>query len=162
MDIDWFGHSCFRLREQGVTIVTDLYDRTIGYSMPRVRADIVTISHDSPGHMGGPLDDPVMCVASNILGSLLFEVSSNRLDGMLLSPGGITNDTFTLIKTNFPPVAQEQVRRTDREPLIKLGLGRGELIVVPQDGHVHRRRPRWEAPHLGKAACPFLEGLLRH
>ena len=52
MDIDWFGHSCFRLREQGVTIVTDPYEKSIGYTIPRVRADIVTVSHDSPGHTG--------------------------------------------------------------------------------------------------------------
>lgn len=50
MDIDWLGHSCFRLREGGVTIVTDPYDKSIGYVMPRVRADIITVSHDAPGH----------------------------------------------------------------------------------------------------------------
>lgn len=50
MDIDWFGHSCFRLREGGVTIVTDPYDKSIGYVMPRVRADIITVSHDALGH----------------------------------------------------------------------------------------------------------------
>lgn len=52
MDIDWYGHSCFRLREQGVTIITDPYDRSLGYTMPRARADIVTVSHDSPSHSG--------------------------------------------------------------------------------------------------------------
>jgi L-ascorbate metabolism protein UlaG (beta-lactamase superfamily) len=50
VDIDWLGHSCFRVREGGVTIVTDPYDKSIGYVMPRVRADIITISHDAPGH----------------------------------------------------------------------------------------------------------------
>ena len=50
MDIDWYGHSCLRLREKGVTIVTDPYDRSIGYTLPRLRADIVTVSHDAPGH----------------------------------------------------------------------------------------------------------------
>lgn len=50
MDIDWFGHSCFRLRESGVTILTDPYDKSIGYTMPRVRADIITVSHEAPGH----------------------------------------------------------------------------------------------------------------
>ncbi len=50
MDIDWFGHSCFRLREGGVTIITDPYEKSTGYNLPRVRADIVTVSHESPGH----------------------------------------------------------------------------------------------------------------
>ena len=50
MDIDWFGHSCFRLREGGVTIITDPCDKGIGYTLPRLRADIITVSHDAPGH----------------------------------------------------------------------------------------------------------------
>ncbi|OQA40131.1 MAG: metal-dependent hydrolase [Chloroflexi bacterium ADurb.Bin325] len=50
MDIDWYGQSCFRLREGSVTIVTDPYDKSIGYNLPRLRADLVTCSHDAPGH----------------------------------------------------------------------------------------------------------------
>jgi L-ascorbate metabolism protein UlaG (beta-lactamase superfamily) len=50
MDIDWFGHSCLRLREGGITIITDPYDKSLGYNLPRLRADIVTVSHDSPDH----------------------------------------------------------------------------------------------------------------
>lgn len=50
MDIDWYGQSCFRLREGNVTIVTDPHDKSIGYTLPRLRADIVTVSHDAPGH----------------------------------------------------------------------------------------------------------------
>ena len=50
VDIDWFGQSCFRLREACVTIITDPYDKSIGYTLPRVRADIITVSHDAPGH----------------------------------------------------------------------------------------------------------------
>ncbi len=49
MDIDWLGHSCFRIREAGVTIITDPYDKSIGYTMPRVRADIITVSHEALG-----------------------------------------------------------------------------------------------------------------
>ncbi len=50
MDIDWYGQSCFRLREGNITVVTDPYDKSIGYNLPRLRADLVTISHDAPGH----------------------------------------------------------------------------------------------------------------
>jgi L-ascorbate metabolism protein UlaG (beta-lactamase superfamily) len=50
VDIDWYGQSCFRIREANVTAITDPYDRSIGYSLPRLRADIVTVSHDAPGH----------------------------------------------------------------------------------------------------------------
>jgi L-ascorbate metabolism protein UlaG (beta-lactamase superfamily) len=50
VDIDWFGQSCFRIREANVTAITDPYDKSIGYTLPRLRADIVTVSHDAPGH----------------------------------------------------------------------------------------------------------------
>ena len=51
MEINYFGHSCFRLSERsGTAIVTDPFDVSVGFSMPRLKADIVTISHDAPGH----------------------------------------------------------------------------------------------------------------
>ena len=51
MEINYFGHSCFRLSERnGSSIVTDPFDASVGFSMPRLKADIVTISHDAPGH----------------------------------------------------------------------------------------------------------------
>jgi L-ascorbate metabolism protein UlaG (beta-lactamase superfamily) len=50
MDITWFGHSCFRLRDRDATVITDPFDKTLGYGLPRVRADIVTVSHDHPHH----------------------------------------------------------------------------------------------------------------
>ena len=50
MDITWYGLSCFRIREGGVTVVCDPYDRSVGPSLTKVRADIVTVSHDRAGH----------------------------------------------------------------------------------------------------------------
>jgi L-ascorbate metabolism protein UlaG (beta-lactamase superfamily) len=52
MEITWFGHSCFRLTERGMaTVATDPFDhRTAGYEALKLKADIVTISHDAPGH----------------------------------------------------------------------------------------------------------------
>ncbi len=51
MDIDWYGQSCFRIKEGSVTVITDPYDKSIGYTLPKgLRADFVTVSHDAPGH----------------------------------------------------------------------------------------------------------------
>lgn len=51
MEITWYGHSCFRVAERGqVTVITDPYSETIGLPLPRLKGDIVTISHDEPGH----------------------------------------------------------------------------------------------------------------
>jgi len=60
MDITWYGHSCFRLSDRGVTVVTDPPSDDMGYDRPRIRADVVTISHEHVGHnnrigfRGGP------------------------------------------------------------------------------------------------------------
>jgi L-ascorbate metabolism protein UlaG (beta-lactamase superfamily) len=52
MEIFWYGHSCFRITERNMaTVVTDPYDHTeVGYSELKLKADIVTVSHDAPDH----------------------------------------------------------------------------------------------------------------
>ena len=45
MDITWYGRACFRIREMGVTIIMDPHGKESGYSMPRIRADVVVLSH---------------------------------------------------------------------------------------------------------------------
>lgn len=51
MDITWYGHSCFRLVERGlITIVTDPYSEVIGLPGLKLKGDVVTVSHDVPGH----------------------------------------------------------------------------------------------------------------
>lgn len=52
MEITWYGHSCFRITERSMaTVVTDPFDHSvIGYSELQLKADIVTVSCDAPGH----------------------------------------------------------------------------------------------------------------
>lgn len=51
MDITWYGHSCFRITERSqTTIITDPYNPVIGLPELNLKADLVTISHDQPGH----------------------------------------------------------------------------------------------------------------
>jgi len=52
MEITWYGHSCFRLAERGMaSVVCDPFDhKSVGYEALKLKADIVTISHDVSGH----------------------------------------------------------------------------------------------------------------
>jgi len=50
MEITWLGHSCFRIRGRDATVVLDPCPKSTGYSIGRPTADIVTVSHDHPGH----------------------------------------------------------------------------------------------------------------
>ena len=54
MIITWLGHSCFKIQDktgaEGVTVITDPFDKTIGLPVPHLEADIVTVSHDHYDH----------------------------------------------------------------------------------------------------------------
>lgn len=52
MEITWYGHSCFRFTERGfATVIADPYDcNSTGNKPLSLNADIVTISHNKPGH----------------------------------------------------------------------------------------------------------------
>ena len=62
---------------------------------------------------GGTLNHPAMFLSLNKLGSLYFEVASNRLDAAFLRENGTTNDTFTIIKGNTINVADVSVTERD-------------------------------------------------
>ncbi len=50
MEITWFGHSCFRLRGKDATVLMDPPTATPGKQIPPQMPNVVTISHDHPGH----------------------------------------------------------------------------------------------------------------
>ncbi len=50
MDITYLGHSCFKLRGTDGTVVMDPYTDMVGFSLPTVSADVVTVSHQHADH----------------------------------------------------------------------------------------------------------------
>jgi len=51
LEITWYGLSCFRITERGrIAIVTDPFSDSIGIPSPKLKSDVVTISHDVAGH----------------------------------------------------------------------------------------------------------------
>jgi len=51
LDITWYGHSCFRISERGrLAVVTDPFSESIGLPAPRLKGEVVTVSHQQPGH----------------------------------------------------------------------------------------------------------------
>jgi len=54
MIITWQGDSCFKIQDKqgsdGVTLVTNPFDKEIGLKIPNFEADIVTMSHDHSDH----------------------------------------------------------------------------------------------------------------
>jgi len=50
MEIKHIGHSCFEIKNKSITIVTDPYSDDYGIKMPKLKANIVTVSHEHRDH----------------------------------------------------------------------------------------------------------------
>lgn len=50
MILTYHGHSSFKIKGKRGTVVTDPYDDSVGWSLPRLSADIVTVSHKHSDH----------------------------------------------------------------------------------------------------------------
>jgi L-ascorbate metabolism protein UlaG (beta-lactamase superfamily) len=87
MEITWYGHSCFRLTERNyATVVTDPFDhKSIGYDALKLKSDIVTVSHDAPGHNN---TDAVKGVSHVIDGAGEFEIGGVFITGVQTDGGG--------------------------------------------------------------------------
>jgi L-ascorbate metabolism protein UlaG (beta-lactamase superfamily) len=81
MEITWYGHSCFRLTERNyATVVTDPFDnKSIGYDSLKLKSDIVTVSHDAPGHNN---TDAVKGTSHVIDGAGEFEIGGVFITGV--------------------------------------------------------------------------------
>ena len=87
MEITWYGHSCFRLTERNyATVVTDPFDhKTVGYDALKLKADIVTVSHDAPGHANY---DAVKGAQHVIDGAGEFEIGGVFITAVQTAGGG--------------------------------------------------------------------------
>lgn len=50
MIIRWLGHSCFYCEGEGASLLTDPFDQEVGYALPGVEVDVVTVSHEHYDH----------------------------------------------------------------------------------------------------------------
>ena len=124
MEITWYGLSCFRLTERGLaTVVTDPYDhKVVGFNPLKLRGDIVTISHDAPGHN--------------------FESAVKPKQRIIDGPGEyeIGGVFITAVQTNGRKSAKDEMRNVlyvfDYEKLTVAHLG--DLSQVPSQAQVER------------------------
>ena len=91
MEITWYGHSCFRLTERSMaTVVTDPYDHaSIGYDSLKLKADIVTVSHDATGHNNV---NAVKGTSHIITGPGEFEIGGVFITGVQTNGHGTKNE----------------------------------------------------------------------
>lgn len=50
MEIKFYGHACFSIEDKSITILMDPFNEDAMEKIPDWKADVLTISHDDPGH----------------------------------------------------------------------------------------------------------------
>lgn len=138
MEISWYGHSCFRLTERGMaTVVTDPFDHKIaGYEQLKLRADIVTVSHDAPGHN---FTSAVKGVSHVITGPGEFEIGGVFVTGVQTNghtkrdPDELRNTLYVFDYDGVTIAHLGDLRRVPSQAEIE-GLGTVNVALVPVGG----------------------------
>lgn len=132
MDINWYGFSCFRLRERGVTAVCDpLSRKATGIQLPRLRADIVTISSSSSAYVQGT--DAVSGEPKILRGPGDYEVKQVLVTGLPSSQNGTRNVAFFL---DFSGLTVGHLGELGQAPASAGGeeLGDIDVLLAPVSG----------------------------
>lgn len=137
MEITWYGLSCFRMVERGMaSIVTDPYDHSaVGYNKLNLKADIVTVSHDAPGHNYLPA---VKSTQQVITGPGEYEIGGVFVTGVRTNGKNSTSDEKpnTLYVFDFDGVTVAHLGDLNRVPSqsdIEV-LGDVSVVTIPVGG----------------------------
>jgi len=135
MEIVWYGHSCFRINERGkAAVVCDPYDsEVVGYKPLRLKAEIVTVSHDSPAH------NYTKCVKGNpyqITGPGEYEIGSVFITGISTNRKKKKNSSGN---ENAGPITQNTLYLIDYSGITIAHLG--DMVYVPTQTEVESLGP---------------------
>ena len=92
---------------------------------------VYVVAGSSGKTSGGALNHPAMFVSTNRLGSVVLDITTNRLDAIFLRNTGATNDWFTIIKANYAPVASNLVYVVSGDVSTNLLLAAGDVNRNP-------------------------------
>jgi L-ascorbate metabolism protein UlaG (beta-lactamase superfamily) len=138
MEITWYGLSCFRLTERGLaTVVTDPFDnRVAGYESLKLRADIVTVSHEAPGHN---YTSAVKGFSRTITGPGEFEIGGVFITGVQTNghakthPEELRNTLYVFDYDGVNVAHLGDLRRVPSQPEVE-ALGTVHVALVPVGG----------------------------
>ena len=132
MEINWYGHSCFRLTERNyATVVTDPFDnKSIGYDSLKLRSDIVTVSHDAPGHNN---TDAVKGISHVIDGPGEFEIGGVFVTGVQTDGSG-SGKKKAKAKENGSASARNTIYVFDYDGITVAHLG--DLREIPTQSEI--------------------------
>lgn len=95
MELTWYGLSCFRLAERKhATVVTDPYNGKLGLPGLKLKADVITISHDAPGHNYAAA---VSGAQHNLDGPGEYEIGNVFITGIVTQVTGHANNNVIFL-----------------------------------------------------------------
>ncbi|MSQ32481.1 MAG: lactamase [Dehalococcoidia bacterium] len=135
MEISWFGHSCFKLKGKGVTIITDPYDGSLGITLNQP-GDIVTVSHKAPHHSHAEAVKGARKVISRpgeyeISGVFITGVSTFQDDQKGVARGKNTSYVIEMEDLRICHLGQIGHVPTDDQ---EAALGNIDILLVPVGG----------------------------
>jgi L-ascorbate metabolism protein UlaG (beta-lactamase superfamily) len=132
VEIIWAGHSCFRIKGKKTSIITDPFDKSIGYSLGKATANIVTISIDLPDHnnAGAVAGNPMI-----IDGPGEYEVAGVLITGIAFptSPNGPRNTVYVMELDDLRLCHLGDLDRVPGAELIET-LNSMDVLMVPVGG----------------------------
>ena len=151
MEISWLGHSCFRIKGKQTTVITDPYSPTLGYSLGKPTAHIVTVSHQHPGHS---YTEGIGGEPRPVTGPGEYEISGVLIIGINTfhdAEGGIKRGKNTVYLIEVDEIAichlgdlghvltAEQVEEIDNVDVLLLPVGGVSTINAPMAAEVVRQ-----------------------
>lgn len=110
-------------REEG----TGAYHKQAGRPGPN-QGVVYTVAGSSGHTGGGTLNHPAMFISLDVLGSLVIDINSNRLDMAFIEPNAVVGDHFTLLKA--PPPTNAPVAPTN---LIATAISSSQIVLTWSD-----------------------------
>ncbi|MFB0543493.1 MAG: MBL fold metallo-hydrolase [Candidatus Bathyarchaeia archaeon] len=156
--VRWHGHSCFEVRNS-VTIVVDPHDgESLGLPVPRVRADIVLISHGHEDHASGRslvakpdavlLEEPGVYEAKGVkvkgIKAFHDDVQGSRLGVNVVFIFELEGVRFSHLGDLGHALSSEQVGEMGSVDVLMVGVGGGSYALVEEN--IRRIEPRVVIP----------------
>lgn len=141
MEIIWYGLSCFRLIERKhATVVTDPYDANLGLPELKLKAEVVTISHNAKGHNS---EKSISGVEHALSGPGEYEIGNVFITGITIpADAKTTKNVIFMFDFNGITVAhlgdmqkvpsQTQIEALEEVNILLLPVGGGNSLNAAQ------------------------------
>lgn len=126
MELTWYGLSCFRLVERGLsTVVTDPYAATSGLELPRIKTDIVTRSNEL-------VDGEIASASRMLTGPGEYEIGGVFITGVA-ARGKERNTIFRIDMNGVSVVHVGRLTKLPSQTQIE-ALGEVNVLLLPVGG----------------------------